>query len=159
MLGLHLDLPDPWQIGGDLELLDANLVGADVGDNMVAAFQASQGVPATTSVAAPPDENALTDAIFNARHPERHGEPIQPGDKVLANEWIRIRNEVVRPSLMQAAGGARSDGGLTLIATGPLPALGRNAPIAASAKIKSQHIALGLVALALFGTGAAIYMR
>ena len=58
MLGLHLhalDLPDPWQIGDELELLDAEMLGEADGDNMVAAFQEAQkAAAAAPPKAAPP---------------------------------------------------------------------------------------------------------
>lgn len=48
------------------------------------------------------DENRLTEAIFQRRHPELGGralDPDAPGDKPLVREWLAIRNELVRPRL------------------------------------------------------------
>jgi hypothetical protein len=45
------------------------------------------------------DENALTDLVFSAVHPERRGRPIAPHEKSLAQEWRRIRDTVVRPTV------------------------------------------------------------
>src|SRR5690242_8848625 len=36
------------------------------------------------------DENRLTDLIFNARHPERAGQRLQPSDQALVKEWTDI---------------------------------------------------------------------
>jgi hypothetical protein len=52
------------------------------------------------------DENALTNLIFFARHPERQGRKLQRSERgfaLLSREWIDIRNRVVRP-LLAAAG-------------------------------------------------------
>ncbi|SNS96089.1 D-alanyl-D-alanine carboxypeptidase [Geodermatophilus saharensis] len=45
------------------------------------------------------DENALTDLVFTALHPERRGTPIARHETALAQEWRRIRDGVVRPAL------------------------------------------------------------
>ncbi|MGR6962920.1 M15 family metallopeptidase [Geodermatophilus sp. URMC 61] len=45
------------------------------------------------------DENALTDLVFSAAHPERRGRPIAPHERALAQEWRRIRDALVRPEL------------------------------------------------------------
>jgi hypothetical protein len=53
------------------------------------------------------DENALTNLVFFARHPERQGRKLQRSERAfaqLSNEWINIRNRLVRPVL--AAAGA-----------------------------------------------------
>jgi murein DD-endopeptidase MepM/ murein hydrolase activator NlpD len=43
------------------------------------------------------DENKLTDMIFFARHPERNGEKLKTYEKALIQEWLNLRNNVVRP--------------------------------------------------------------
>ncbi|WP_176832290.1 M15 family metallopeptidase [Geodermatophilus sp. DSM 45219] len=48
------------------------------------------------------DENALTDLVFSAAHPERRGRPIAPHERSLAQEWKRIRDGLVRPALQAA---------------------------------------------------------
>jgi len=48
------------------------------------------------------DENQLTDMIFNARHPERHGRRLQPSEQRLVQEWLKIRDSLVRPALRNA---------------------------------------------------------
>jgi hypothetical protein len=48
------------------------------------------------------DENLLTDMVFFARHPERQGRRLKRGEqrfKRLRQEWLDIRNLVVRPAL------------------------------------------------------------
>lgn len=41
----------------------------------------------------------LTDLVFYARHPERRGQPIRPEERQLAQEWLTIRDTLVRPTL------------------------------------------------------------
>ena len=50
------------------------------------------------------DENRLTDLVFHARHPERQSRPLQAGERQLVQEWLGLRDRVVRPALR---GGAR----------------------------------------------------
>jgi len=53
------------------------------------------------------DENGLTNLVFFARHPEWQGRKLQqsePAFAELSNEWLEIRNRLVRPVL--AAAGA-----------------------------------------------------
>jgi len=50
------------------------------------------------------DENRLADLVFNARHPERGGQKLQQGEQKLVEEWLQIRDHLVRPAL--AASGA-----------------------------------------------------
>src|SRR5262249_35035869 len=50
------------------------------------------------------DENRLADLVFNARHPERGGQKLQKGEQKLVEEWLQIRDHLVRPAL--AASGA-----------------------------------------------------
>lgn len=45
------------------------------------------------------DENKLANFVFHARHPELGGRRIQKGERVLAQEWLQIRNDLVRPLL------------------------------------------------------------
>jgi Uncharacterized protein conserved in bacteria (DUF2272)/D-alanyl-D-alanine carboxypeptidase len=45
------------------------------------------------------DESRLTNVIFHARHAELGGRSIRPDEKALAREWLKIRDEVVRPFL------------------------------------------------------------
>jgi hypothetical protein len=45
------------------------------------------------------DEGQLTNRIFFGRHPERSGQKIQKHERNLADEWIHIRNTIVRPAL------------------------------------------------------------
>ncbi|TLP52408.1 D-alanyl-D-alanine carboxypeptidase family protein [Microbispora triticiradicis] len=45
------------------------------------------------------DENALTNLVFAARHPELGGRGIRPEERQLAREWLQIRDAIVRPVL------------------------------------------------------------
>ena len=45
----------------------------------------------------------LTNVAFYARHPERGGRPIARGEVQLAQEWLWIRDRVMRPALQRAA--------------------------------------------------------
>jgi D-alanyl-D-alanine dipeptidase len=49
------------------------------------------------------DENSLTNMIFFFRHPERNRRPIQPHETQFAQEWRKIRDQLVKPAL-QAMG-------------------------------------------------------
>src|SRR3979409_82987 len=63
------------------------------------------------------DENRLTDMTFNVRHPERGGKKLQPNEQKLAQEWIHIRDRLVRPALQAPSAG-------TTPAVHPQPAAG-----------------------------------
>lgn len=45
------------------------------------------------------DPNVLANLVFAARHPELGGRPIRPDERGLAEEWLRIRDTIVRPAL------------------------------------------------------------
>lgn len=48
------------------------------------------------------NENELTDLVFFRRHPERNGRTIsrsEPNFQALADEWLQIRDVIVRPAL------------------------------------------------------------
>lgn len=75
------------------------------------------------------DENALTNGVFFARHPELGGRAIAPGEKALAAEWLDIRDRLVRPLLARAAKPTASGGGApTGVPAGPYGTLTLNAP-------------------------------
>lgn len=59
-------------------------------DQWVVGYHLAQGVL---------DENQLTDAVFFDRHPERNGRLLQPNEFALRQEWIAIRDRIVRPML------------------------------------------------------------
>lgn len=48
----------------------------------------------------------LTDVVFYFRHPDRIGHAIRPDEHALAQEWIAIREQVVRPALQSAPAAA-----------------------------------------------------
>lgn len=45
------------------------------------------------------DESKLANFVFHARHPELEGRRLRTSERALAQEWLRIRNDLVRPSL------------------------------------------------------------
>jgi hypothetical protein len=45
------------------------------------------------------DEAKLVNFVFHARHPELGGRRIRKGERALADEWLRIRDAMVRPLL------------------------------------------------------------
>jgi hypothetical protein len=45
------------------------------------------------------NENQIADAVFFNRHPERNGRRLAPGESALVQEWVQIRDQVVRPIL------------------------------------------------------------
>lgn len=45
------------------------------------------------------DENQLTDMVFNIRHPERQRQRLKSNERQLIQEWIEIRDLLVRPAL------------------------------------------------------------
>jgi hypothetical protein len=49
------------------------------------------------------NESRLTDIVFNARHPERRGQRLQPNEQLLIREWIDVRDRLVRPTLQAVA--------------------------------------------------------
>jgi hypothetical protein len=50
------------------------------------------------------DENRLTNAVFQARHPELGGRPLRAEERALAEQWHSIRDEIVRPLLRPGSG-------------------------------------------------------
>jgi hypothetical protein len=55
------------------------------------------------------DEQALTNRVFFARHPELGGRKLRPDETSLVAEWLSIRDTVVRP-LLSASGRPRRGG-------------------------------------------------
>ena len=45
------------------------------------------------------DVNQLTNIVFYFRHPELIGRKIEPGQRALAEEWVSIRDRIVKPAL------------------------------------------------------------
>jgi hypothetical protein len=59
------------------------------------------------------NENALTDLVFYARHPERGGRPLAGGEQgfsTLSGEWLGIRDTLVRPALSGGSAPAPAPG-------------------------------------------------
>jgi hypothetical protein len=61
------------------------------------------------------DENKLTNTLFFARHPELSGQKLSsglPNYSQLSQEWVQIRNTIVRPAL--SSSGSSSSSGLAI---------------------------------------------
>ncbi|MET1038657.1 MAG: M15 family metallopeptidase [Aeromicrobium sp.] len=56
------------------------------------------------------DEQALTNRVFFAGHPELGGRALRPDETTLAAEWLRIRDTIVRPLLSGPGGRAPRSG-------------------------------------------------
>jgi hypothetical protein len=99
------------------------------------------------------DPNTLTDRLFFARHPERAGKPLGAGEKSLAAEWLRIRNQIVRPALARSATSSPKPAP-TNPTTAPSPRPPSPAPGATDpdvlAAVKRWNLATGLPATPLF---------
>ncbi len=52
------------------------------------------------------DANQLTNIVFYFRHPEVIGRKIRPDERELAQEWLAIRDQIVRPALQAPPGAA-----------------------------------------------------
>jgi len=61
------------------------------------------------------DENQLTDMIFSTRHPERHGRRLQANEQLLVQEWLKIRDSLVRPALASTTSGVEASDNTTRI--------------------------------------------
>jgi hypothetical protein len=77
------------------EVSDAETVGP-VSDALAIRLAIQRGVR---------DENRLTDTVFFARHPERRNQRLQPSERALIQEWLGIRDRLVRPALRAASTG------------------------------------------------------
>ncbi|MGZ4304445.1 MAG: hypothetical protein ACXVSL_06200 [Solirubrobacteraceae bacterium] len=82
------------------------------------------------------DVNRLTDIVFYARHRDRGGRPIAPGETQLAAEWLWIRDHVIVPALNS-------------VTSLPVPAAGPSAPSASqfTANVPAQRRFAALVPL------------
>lgn len=49
------------------------------------------------------NENQIADAVFFNRHPDRNGRRLAPGESALVQEWVQIRDQLVRPMLGNGA--------------------------------------------------------
>src|SRR5438270_76361 len=74
------------------------------------------------------DADRLTDILFHARHRERGGRPIAPGEAQPAQEWRRLRDDVVVPALRQIPPPAGSTASLR--GASPASAFTRSSPSA-----------------------------
>src|SRR5262249_15556280 len=74
------------------------------------------------------DPNRLTDIVFHARHRERGGRPITAAETHIAREWLRIRANVVMPTLQRI--GTIPVPSATPAATPPASSFTRHVPAA-----------------------------
>jgi GH25 family lysozyme M1 (1,4-beta-N-acetylmuramidase) len=90
------DAAVPTSVGG--------LLGA-LADRFRRLVQAGQEVLAITEAVrnGQTDVNQLANLVFFARHPELNGRPIRPEERQLAQEWLEIRDAVVRPVVARLA--------------------------------------------------------
>jgi hypothetical protein len=58
------------------------------------------GIVADQMAAGVRDENKLTDAVFFDRYPAQRGKPLRNDQVALRQEWISIRDSLVRPMLL-----------------------------------------------------------
>src|SRR5260370_25980695 len=99
---------EPWELEVDLLGWGRSLFGPTLG-----AAEAAAAVAAGER-----DEGRLTDILFYARHPERRGGRIQPGETRAAQEWTWLRDTIVRPVLRVLTAGGPS---APAAAAGPAP--------------------------------------
>lgn len=155
----------------DLELLDADVLGAgesltyldpgEAGRATVdaatqAALQAVRSSVPGAIAAGERDENRLSDLEFFARHPERQGRRIDKSERELAAEWLKIREDLVRPALRRARAASGAEASAPQAAP---PPPGSNAAVAegvAAERRKQMIIAGALGGLALVGIGVAV---
>ena len=72
------------------------------------------------------DENRLTSLIFYARHPERRGQRLVPGEPQyaqLSREWLDIRNRLVRPYMERMSSAERAPAAMPSPAPQPAQAV------------------------------------
>ena len=50
------------------------------------------------------DVNQIANLVFFARHPELNGRRLRPDERQLAQEWLQIRDAIVRPTIARLAG-------------------------------------------------------
>jgi hypothetical protein len=70
------------------------------GEGEIAAFRAAKDLWVLAQQGGERNENKLTDAIFYDRHPDWKGRPLRNAPLPLRQEWIEIRDNVVRPYLV-----------------------------------------------------------
>ncbi len=75
------------------------------------------------------DVNRLTDQVFYARHPELGGRKVRPNERALAQEWLQIRDALVKPTIAQLKAAQPPHSPTPATATAAKPAVqGSNAP-------------------------------
>jgi hypothetical protein len=94
-------IPEPSPVGSVFTAL------GDLAEQFLDAMRAGEEILAVTLAyqGGEQDENEITDLVFFGRHPEMDGRRIQPHETELIQEWLTIRDEVVRPAVATLAGG------------------------------------------------------
>jgi LAS superfamily LD-carboxypeptidase LdcB len=88
------------------------------------------------------DVNQLTNIVFYFRHPDVIGRKIRPEERDLANDWLAIRDRIVKPALQAGAVGASAPAtGAPPPATGaPTPATGAPGAVETSPRIPASRL-------------------
>lgn len=97
----HAGFEQPGTFSVENELGDFASSLARVPDRVRSALQQGQAHVAVRLMVAAGvrDESRLSNLIFHSRHPELNGRSIRRGERALADEWMAIRNDIVRPML------------------------------------------------------------
>jgi Putative peptidoglycan binding domain len=79
--------------GDEAEVLHENGPTGSTRDQAVIAAQVARGIR---------DENKVVDAVFYARHPGWTGKSLKTASRALRQEWLQIRDTIVRPQLQRS---------------------------------------------------------
>jgi len=95
------------ELEAELENLMASLAKSDLeseaeGETPQGRVNRDRAVMSTQIAHGIRDENKLTDAVFDDRHPEWTGKLLKDAQWSLRREWIQIRDGLVRPQLRQS---------------------------------------------------------
>ena len=74
------------------------------------------------------DLNKLSDLVFYARHPELGGRKVRPDERALAQEWVQIRDAVVKPAIAQFKSAKPPHASTPAASTGTAVAQGTSTP-------------------------------
>jgi hypothetical protein len=94
------------ELEAELENLMASLAKSDLeseaeGETAQARLNRDRAVISAQMARGIRDENKLTDAVFDDRHAEWTGKSLKNAQLSLRQEWIQIRDAIVRPQLKQ----------------------------------------------------------
>src|SRR3989442_1626225 len=93
--------PETEEEGESPSALEPGGLLGSLADRFRRLVQAGQEVLAITEASSKgqTDVNQLTNLVFFARHPELHGRRNRPEERQLAQEWLTIRDTIVRPTV------------------------------------------------------------